>query len=93
MQLSTSMRTIRIGDLRQDVTESDVRGLLAAFGPTHAYTRPADLITKRPGDFALITMNDPGATRAVAALHGRVFRDRLLVVSAYVPDAARRTPV
>lgn len=93
MQLSTSMRTIRIGDLRRDVTEADVRGLLAAFGPTYSFTRPADVVTKQPGDFALITMNDPGATRAVAALHGRVFRDRLLVVSAYVADATKAMPV
>lgn len=90
--VSTAIRRIRLGDLGPGATESDIRGLLLTFGPVRSYERPLDPVTRRPSDFAMVEMQDPGATRAMAALHGRVFRDRILVITAQVPDSAKALP-
>lgn len=87
LSIATDRRRIRIGDLSPRITEMDLRGLLIAFGSVLAFRRPVDVITRRPGEVALIEMADPGATRAVAALHGTTCRDRILAVNSYVLDA------
>lgn len=87
LSIATDRRRIRIGDLSPRITEMDLRGLLVAFGSVLAFRRPVDTVTRRPGDVALIDMADPGATRAVAALHGTTCRDRILAVNSYVLDA------
>jgi hypothetical protein len=87
LSIATDRRRIRIGDLSPRITEMDLRGLLVAFGSVLAFRRPVDAVTRRPGDVALIDMADPGATRAVAALHGTTCRDRILAVNSYVLDA------
>lgn len=91
--VSTAIRRIRVGDLGPRTTEADVRGLLLAFGPIRSYRRPLDRVTRRPSDFAMVEMQDPAATNAVRALHGRIFQDRILVVTAQVTDATKVVPV
>jgi len=91
--VSTAIRRIRVGDLGPRTTEADVRGLLLAFGPIRSYRRPLDRVTRRPSDFAMVEMQDPAATNAVRALHGRNFRDRILVVTAQISDSTKALPI
>lgn len=91
--ISNAIRRIRVGDLGPRATEADVRGLLLGFGPIRSYQRPLDRATRRPSDFAMVEMQDPAATRAVRALHGRNFRDRTLVVTAQISDSTKALPV
>ena len=91
--ISNAIRRIRVGDLGPRATEADVRGLLLRFGPIRSYQRPLDRATRRPSDFAMVEMQDPAATRAVRALHGRNFRDRILVVTAQISDSTKALPV
>ena len=90
LMLSTSLRRIRVGDVARDVTEPDLRALFLAFGPIRSYVRPLDRLTGRPGDAVLIEMAEPTATEAVRALDGRLLRNRLLTVTAYVVDAVKQ---
>lgn len=91
--ISNAIRRIRVGDLGPRATEADVRGLLLGFGPIRSYQRPLDRATRRPSDFAMVEMQDPAATRAVRALNGRNFRDRILVVTAQISDSTKALPV
>lgn len=90
---STDVRTIRIGDLARGVTEADLRGLMLAYGSIRSYTRPVDQVTKRVADFAFIEMQEPGASRAVAKLHGQLFRNHLLAVHMQVMNSTNAIPV
>ena len=74
LELPTGVRTIRIGHIAPGVTEADLRGLFVAFGRVLTHSRPVDPTTGRPGDFVLVQLTDPGATRAQAALNGRLVK-------------------
>lgn len=86
IELSSSVRTLRVGNIAPGVTEADLRGLFVAFGRVLTHARPVDPSTKRPGDFVLVQLADPGATRAQAALNGRLVKGQPLMVSAVASD-------
>lgn len=78
MQLSTDIRTIRIVNVATDATEADLRGLLLGWGPILSLSRPLDAESGRAGPVVLVTMADPGASRARAALNGRILKGQTL---------------
>lgn len=92
LQVSIALRRIRIGGLGPAITEADLRGLLMAFGPVRSYTRPLNPETSRPDHVAFVGMTDPGATRAVAGLTGRMLRGHLLDVTMQVDGSTSARP-
>ena len=89
LELPSSVRTIRVGNIAPGVTEADLRGLFVAFGRVLTHARPVDTTTGRPGEFVLLQLADPGATRAQAALNGRLVKGKQLTVSTFASDAPR----
>ena len=71
-----------VGNLSCDITEKDVRDMMAAHGPVNEVKVIMDKVTGRARGFAFVTMNtQEGATAAIAALNGREFQGRKLTVN------------
>ena len=75
-----------VGNLPFDITEEDLRNMLAAHGPVNEIAVVMDKVTGRPRGFAFATMNTPeAATAAIQGLNGKDWKGRALTVNAARP--------
>ena len=79
-----------VGNLSFDITENDLRDMMAAHGPVNEVSVITDKETGRARGFAFVTMNtQEGATAAIAALNGKEFQGRALTVNEARPREER----
>ena len=79
-----------LGNLTFDITENDLRDMLAAHGPVNEINIVMDKMTGRARGFAFATMNsEEGAKAAIAALNGRDWKGRALTVNEARPREDR----
>jgi RNA recognition motif-containing protein len=79
-----------VGNLSFDITEKDLRDMMAAHGPVNEVNVIMDRATGRARGFAFVTMNtQEGATAAIAALNGKEFQGRALTVNEARPREER----
>ena len=79
-----------VGNLSFDITENDLRDMMAAHGPVNEVSVIMDKVTGRARGFAFVTMNsEEGATAAIAALNGKEFQGRALTVNEARPREER----
>jgi len=73
---------IYVGNLAYDVTESELRAALEAFGAVDSVSLVKDKVTGEPIGFAFVEMADRGNARAaIAGLNGKKLRGRELAVN------------
>jgi cold-inducible RNA-binding protein len=78
-----------VGNLSYDVTEQDLRDMLAKHGPVNEINVIMDKFTGRPRGFAFVTMNTPEGNAAVLALNGTDWKGRPLTVNEARPREER----
>jgi cold-inducible RNA-binding protein len=79
-----------VGNLSFDITENDLRDMMAAHGPVNEVSVIMDKVTGRARGFAFVTMNtQESATAAIAALNGKEFQGRALTVNEARPREER----
>jgi RNA recognition motif-containing protein len=79
-----------VGNLSFDITENDLRDMVAQHGPVNEVSVIMDKVTGRARGFAFVTMNtQEGATAAIAALNGKEFQGRALTVNEARPREER----
>jgi cold-inducible RNA-binding protein len=79
-----------VGNLSFDITENDLRDMMASHGPVNEVSVITDKVTGRARGFAFVTMNtQEGATAAIAALNGKDFQGRALTVNEARPREER----
>ncbi len=79
-----------VGNLSFDITENDLRDMMAQHGPVNEVSVIMDKVTGRARGFAFVTMNtQEGATAAIAALNGKDFQGRALTVNEARPREER----
>ncbi len=79
-----------VGNLSFDITENDLRDMMAQHGPVNEVSVIMDKVTGRARGFAFVTMNtQEGATAAIAALNGKEFQGRALTVNEARPREER----
>jgi len=79
-----------VGNLSFDVTENDLRDMVAQHGPVNEINVVMDKMTGRPRGFAFITMNtEEGAKAAILALKGKDWKGRALTVNEARPREER----
>ena len=79
-----------VGNLSFDITENDLRDMMAQHGPVNEVSVITDKETGRARGFAFVTMNtQEGATAAIAALNGKDFQGRALTVNEARPREER----
>jgi cold-inducible RNA-binding protein len=73
-----------------DITENDLRDMMASHGPVNEVSVIMDKVTGRARGFAFVTMNtQEAATAAIAALNGKEFQGRALTVNEARPREER----
>jgi RNA recognition motif-containing protein len=86
------MKSLFVGNLSFQTTESDLTALFKAFGQVTRVQVATDRETGRARGFAFVEMpNDEEAAKAIAGLEGRAFGGRNLKVNEARPRA-QRTP-
>ena len=81
---------IYVGNLSFDVTEDELRAEFAAYGAVESVAVPSDKYSGRPRGFAFIEMPSVAEGQAaIAALNGKMLKDRTLTVNAARPPADR----
>jgi cold-inducible RNA-binding protein len=79
-----------VGNLSLDVTENDLREMLAQHGPVNEIKIIMDKMTGRPRGFAFVTMNtEEAAKAAIQALNGKEWKGRALTVNEARPREER----
>jgi cold-inducible RNA-binding protein len=79
-----------VGNLSFDITENDLRDMMAQHGPVNEVSVIMDKVTGRARGFAFVTMNtQEGATAAITALNGKDFQGRALTVNEARPREER----
>jgi RNA recognition motif-containing protein len=79
-----------VGNLSFDITENDLREMMAQHGPVNEVSVIMDKVTGRARGFAFVTMNTAeGATAAISALNGKDFQGRALTVNEARPREER----
>jgi cold-inducible RNA-binding protein len=78
-----------VGNLSFDVTETDLRNMLAEHGPVNEINIIMDKITGRARGFAFVTMNTPEGNTAVLALNGTEWHGRQLTINVARPREDR----
>ena len=78
-----------VGNLSFDVTETDLRNMLAKHGPVNEINIIMDKITGRARGFAFVTMNTPEGNTAVLAFNGTEWNGRALTVNVARPREDR----
>lgn len=78
-----------VGNLSFDVTETDLRNMLAKHGPVNEINLIMDKMTGRARGFAFVTMNTPEGNTAVLALNGTEWNGRPLTVNVARPREDR----
>lgn len=87
------MKSLFVGNLSFQTTESDLIALFAPFGEVGRVHIAVDRETGRVRGFAFVQMaNDEGATKAIAALDGKEIGGRNLRVNEARPKAERAAP-
>lgn len=75
-----------VGNLPFDITEEDLRNMLATHGPVNEIAVVMDKVTGRSRGFAFATMNTPeAAAAAIQGLNGKDWKGRSLTVNAARP--------
>ena len=71
-----------VGNLPFDITEEDLRRMLAEHGPVNEIAVVMDKYTGKARGFAFATMNTPeAASAAILALNGKDWKGRSLTVN------------
>ena len=71
-----------VGNLPFDITEEDLRSMLAEHGPVNEIAVVMDKYTGKARGFAFATMNTPeAASAAILALNGKDWKGRSLTVN------------
>ena len=84
------MKSIFVGNLSFQTTESDLTTLFKAFGEVKRVQIAKDRETGRARGFAFVEMpNDEEAAKAIAGLEGKLFGGRNLKVNEARPRAER----
>ncbi|HXQ27619.1 MAG TPA: RNA-binding protein [Candidatus Acidoferrales bacterium] len=84
------MKSLFVGNLSFQATESALRGLFEPFGQVTRVHMAMDRETGRARGFAFVEMpNDNEATKAIAALDGKDFEGRNVKVNEARPRAER----
>ena len=78
-----------VGNLSFDVTETDLRNMLAEHGPVNEINVIMGKITGRARGFAFVTMNTQEGNAAVLALNGTEWNGRALTVNVARPREDR----
>ena len=79
-----------VGNLSFDVTENDLRDMVAQHGPVNEINVIMDKMTGRPRGFAFVTMNtEEGAKAAILALNGKDWQGRAMTVNEARPREER----
>jgi len=79
-----------VGNLPFDVTENDLRDMLAQHGPVNEINVIMDKDTGRARGFAFATMNtEEGAKAAILGLNGKDWKGRALTVNEARPREER----
>ena len=79
-----------VGNLSFDITENDLRDMMAQHGPVNEVNVIMDKETGRARGFAFVTMNTAeAATAAIAALNGKDYQGRALTVNEARPREER----
>jgi cold-inducible RNA-binding protein len=78
-----------VGNLSFDVTENDLRDMLAKHGPVNEVNVIMDKTTGRARGFAFVTMNTPEGSAAVLSLNGKDWNGRPLTVNEARPREER----
>ena len=79
-----------VGNLSFDVTENDLRDMLAQHGPVNEINVIMDKDTGRARGFAFATMNtEEGAKAAILGLNGKDWKGRALTVNEARPREER----
>ncbi len=79
-----------VGNLPFDITEDDLRNMLAEHGPVNEIAVVMDKFTGRARGFAFATMNtQEGAAAAIQALNGKDWKGRALTVNEARPREVR----
>ena len=79
-----------LGNLPTNITEEDLRGMLAEHGPVNEIKVITDKFTGQGRGFAFATMNtQEGATAAISGLNGKDCQGRALTVSEARPREER----
>ncbi len=82
-----------VGNLAYDVTEAELRELVAAAGTPLSVRVPTDRETGKPRGFAFVEFSDAAqAEEAVRRFHQQVFKGRPLVVNEARPREERAGP-
>src|SRR3954469_16862843 len=79
-----------VGNLPFDITEDDLRNMLAQHGPVNEINVIMDRETGRARGFAFVTMNtQEGANAAIEKLNGKDWQGRALTVNEARPREER----
>ena len=79
-----------VGNLPFDITEEDLRNMLAQHGPVNEIAVVMDKYTGKARGFAFATMNTPeAASAAILALNGKDWKGRSLTVNEARPREKR----
>ena len=82
---------IHVGNLAREVTEEDLKQEFAAFGEVTTVSIIKDKYTGQPRGFAFVEMtNKAEADAAIAALKGKMLKERTLDVSEARPRTDRK---
>lgn len=83
---------IYAGNLSFDMTEEELREEFASFGKVESVSMPTDRYSGRPRGFAFIEMPSTSEGQAaIAALNGKTFQERILVVNVAKPPSNERS--
>lgn len=83
---------IYVGNLSYNVTEDELRQEFASFGAVESVTILIDRLTGRPKGFGFVEMASKAeADAAIAALNGKVLKERALTVNEARPRPENRS--
>jgi len=82
---------IYVGNLSFDATEEELRAEFAPFGEVESIAIPTDRYSGRPRGFAFVEMPSVSEGQAaIAALNGKILKERTLTVNAARPRSDDR---
>lgn len=81
-----------VGNLSYEVTEGELAAEFGAFGKVESAAIPSDKFSGRPRGFAFVDMPVKAeADAAIAALNGKMLKDRTIVVNESKPKTDTRS--
>ena len=78
-----------VGNLSFQTTESDVTSMFEQCGAVESVSIITDRETGRPKGFGFVVMEEEGASKAIATLHGAQLNGRTLTVNEAKPMVRR----